>query len=107
MQRGWAISLLSFSIAACGADGAGDATSDDDLTSADTATVAAANGAKSQLYARLSANPSKDVSDALIAAAKRGVEVRAVMPPGDFDRAWLTQQHMECSGVDVDVRSDH
>jgi phosphatidylserine/phosphatidylglycerophosphate/cardiolipin synthase-like enzyme len=96
------------SIAACAAEsGSDDGTSDDALTS-DATMISAVKAANTTFYARLPQAPSKELGDALIAAAQRGVEVRTILPKGsDFDTQWLLQQHLESSGVDVDVRTDH
>jgi phosphatidylserine/phosphatidylglycerophosphate/cardiolipin synthase-like enzyme len=96
-------------VAACGGAGEEAAAGSEDLTAADTATVAAANGARTRVYARLSGASATQVGDALVAAAQRGLDVRAVLPAASgtgWDATWLLQQHLESSGVDVDVRTD-
>src|SRR5581483_7927280 len=40
-----------------------------------------------------------------IAASQRGVDVHVVLLAGSHDTTWMLQQHLESSGLDVDVRS--
>ncbi len=101
---------LLFLIAACGGE-PGEATGagEDDLTAADTATVTAVTAARTRAYVHVSDAAPKQVGDALVAAAARGVDVRAIMfggPSANWDTTWQLQQHLEDSGVDVDVRTD-
>jgi phosphatidylserine/phosphatidylglycerophosphate/cardiolipin synthase-like enzyme len=78
-----------------------------DLTGTDTAIVTLANASKSRIYVAFNAKSSSNVGDALVAAAKRGVDARAILDAsGDHDATWTLQQHLESSGVDVDVRND-
>ncbi len=108
MRFGIVLSLAVgvMSLAACGGGSDDGATADDDITATDRATVALANGSEHTLYVKLD-KPSKDLEDAMVAAAKRGVDARAVLVPStDFDASWMLQQHLESSGVDVDVRRD-
>jgi phosphatidylserine/phosphatidylglycerophosphate/cardiolipin synthase-like enzyme len=103
--------LLSAAVAlaGCGADPGSDPSTDSDELVAASEPAMIALGAASQhsLYVRLSSKPSKALTDALIAAAKRGVDTHALLPgTGSFDATWMLQQHLESSGVDVDVRDD-
>jgi phosphatidylserine/phosphatidylglycerophosphate/cardiolipin synthase-like enzyme len=93
--------------AACSApDSGGDDASQDELSRSDATVVSMATSAKSTVYANLSSKPSRTVVDALVDAAKRGVQVRALLAKGEHDATWMTQQQLESNGVDVDVRSD-
>ena len=78
-----------------------------DLSASDDAVAALASTAKGHLYVSLTARTGPVATSALIAAAKRGVTVRAILDAGgSFDATWTMQQHLESSGVDVDVRTD-
>ncbi|HEY8079603.1 MAG TPA: phospholipase D-like domain-containing protein [Labilithrix sp.] len=93
-------------IAACGGE-PGEATGEDDLTAADSAVIAAVSAAQTRAYVHVSDAAPKQVGDALVAAAKRGLDVRAILFAGkSWDATWQLQQHLEDSGVDVDVRTD-
>ena len=95
--------------AACGSSAGADARGDEaDLTGADDkAMIALSVGAQTSLFVKFPADPSTDLSKAMITAAQRGVRVRGLLPVGSsHDTTWLLQQHLESSGVDVDVRTD-
>ncbi len=78
-----------------------------DLSASDQAVATLAGTAKGHLYVSLTARSGTVATAAMIAAAKRGVTVRAILDSrGDFDATWTMQQHLESSGVDVDVRTD-
>jgi phosphatidylserine/phosphatidylglycerophosphate/cardiolipin synthase-like enzyme len=93
---------------ACSAETEDAAPSDEeDLTATDTAIVTLATASKERIYVSFTAKSSSKVGDALIAAAKRGVDARAILDAkGEHDATWTLQQHLESSGVDVDVRDD-
>ena len=88
--------------AACGADHA--TTGDEaDLTSGDTALIGAAKQASQTMYVTLDPKQSSRVGDALVEAVARGVKVRGVVVEGEHDATWTLQQHLESSGLDLDV----
>ncbi len=91
--------------AACSAATENASSDDSDLTGGDTATVDLATQATTSLYVAISAKTSSKVTDALVAAAARGVPTRAIVVDGSFDATWTLQQHLESSGVNVDVRA--
>jgi phosphatidylserine/phosphatidylglycerophosphate/cardiolipin synthase-like enzyme len=81
--------------------------SDEVVTANEQAIIALGAASQHSLYVRLSTKPSKELTAALIDAAKRGVDTHALLPgTGSFDSTWMLQQHLESSGVDVDVRND-
>ncbi len=95
--------------AACGAsDASSDAETEDALggTKTEQAMAAVCGDAKTVLFANVKGSASTTLSSALITAAKRGVDVHVVLTPTSFDGSWMLQQHLESSGVDVDVRTD-
>jgi phosphatidylserine/phosphatidylglycerophosphate/cardiolipin synthase-like enzyme len=102
-----ALLVLALAAAGCAAADDGSASGEDDATAADKAVIALAGASHHTLYVRLSQKPAKELTAALVDAAKRGVDTRAVLAAGgSFDSTWMTQQGLEASGVDVDVRSD-
>jgi phosphatidylserine/phosphatidylglycerophosphate/cardiolipin synthase-like enzyme len=83
------------------------ATEEADLSATDQAVATFAATSKKTLYVSLTSKTGKVASDALVQAAKRGVVVRGIVDArGSFNPAWTLQQHLESSGVDVDVRND-
>jgi phosphatidylserine/phosphatidylglycerophosphate/cardiolipin synthase-like enzyme len=100
--------LATTSVAACAASTDDAATEADDVSAADAAVIALGAASQQTLFVRFPEKPSKELTDAVIAAAKRGVDTRAVLSRSDeaFDSTWMLQQRLESSGVDVDVRSD-
>jgi phosphatidylserine/phosphatidylglycerophosphate/cardiolipin synthase-like enzyme len=96
-------------VAGCGAESGEPTTDDSDelVTANEKAMIALGGTSQRSLYVRLSTNPSNELTTALIDAAKRGVDTHALLPgTGTFSTTWRLQQHLESSGVDVDVRND-
>ena len=81
-----------------------DGSSEEELTT-ESAMIGLCQTSQHTAYANLKSTASKSLSDELIAAAHRGVDVHVVLAPGAHDTTWLLQQHLESSGVDVDVHS--
>lgn len=102
--------FLSAVLACAGcADTSDDAATDSDevVTANEKAMITLGAASQHTLYVRLSTRPSKELTTAVIDAAKRGVETHALLPgTGAFDATWMLQQHLESSGIDVDVRND-
>lgn len=97
--------ILAFAAACSGASTDGASAEEADLTATDTAVADLAGQATHALTVTVSAKTSSKVSDAMVAAAARGVVTRAIVVDGSFDATWTLQQHLESSGVDTDVRT--
>src|SRR5215831_15647427 len=102
-MRSISLLLLSLSlVAACG--GASTSSTDDaNLTNTDSAVVDLAAHAAQTVYVSLDTKQSSKLADALAAAVARGVAVKGVIVESDHDATWTLQQHLEGTGVDVDV----
>lgn len=77
----------------------------DALTANDQAMIDLVATAKKTVYANVDGRAPKELAAALIAAAKRGVEVHVLVTIHSHDTTWLLQQRLESSGVDNDVRT--
>ena len=97
--------LLLGLLAACAVQADEASSTEDDLSTTDTATVGMVQGSQRVVWANLASTAPKAVSDSLVAAAKRGVDVHVILTAGSHDPTWLLQQHLESNGVDVDVRA--
>ena len=108
MRRVALILFGALAVAACGGSPDDAVTGDDaEVTAADRAVITLGATSTRALFVRFPERPSKELSQAVIDAAKRGVDTRVVMTStGSFDSSWMMQQHLESSGVDVDVRKD-
>jgi phosphatidylserine/phosphatidylglycerophosphate/cardiolipin synthase-like enzyme len=97
------VALLTAS--ACVAQVDGTAEDEEELTT-EAAMIGMLDTSQSVAYANVKATASKKLGDALVAAAHRGVDVHVLLRAGSHDTTWTLQQHLEASGVDVDVRAD-
>lgn len=77
----------------------------DALTANDQAVIDLVAQAKKTVYANVDGRAPKELAAALIAAAKRGVDVHVLITINSHDTTWLLQQRLESSGVDADVRT--
>jgi cardiolipin synthase len=105
MFRRWTLLAVaaSFAVGACAADTNTAMSDEEDLAAADAAIVAIAGRSEHLLYVRVPPKASSALANALIDAAKRGVDTRAVIAAdGSFSSTWMLQQR-----VDTDVRPDH
>ena len=75
----------------------------DALTANDQAVIDLVAQAKKTVYANVDGRAPKELAAALIAAAKRGVDVHVLITINSHDTTWLLQQRLESSGVDADV----
>jgi phosphatidylserine/phosphatidylglycerophosphate/cardiolipin synthase-like enzyme len=98
--------VLTLALAACGGSETTD-TGDEDLSAAERTIITLSNQSTQRLYVSFPPKASPDLAKAVVAAAQRGVDTRAVLKStGDFDSTWTLQQQLESSGVDTDVRPD-
>ena len=81
-----------------------DGSSEDELTT-ESAMVGLLDGAQHAAWVNVKSSASKTLQTSLVSAAQRGVDVHVVLTAGSHDTTWLLQQHLESSGLDVDVRT--
>ena len=87
--------VASLALAACVAETDSASSDDEEIAAADAAIVAIAGRSQHVLYVRVPTKPSSALAAALIDAAKRGVDTRAVVASGgSFDSTWLFQQRL-------------
>lgn len=101
MLRSFPILALLLVIPACTAEVA-DGMAEDELTT-EANMIGLLEGSQTVAYANVKSTASSKLGDALVAAAHRGVDVHVVLTEGKHDPTWTLQQHLESSGVDVDV----
>jgi len=102
MTRWMGLALSAAVLSACAAnvDATGDA--EEELTT-EAAMIGLLDASQTSAWANVKSTASSKLSAALVDAAHRGVDVHVVLTAGKHDPTWTLQQHLESSGVDVDV----